>query len=78
MAELTFGEGPGAIGGDHKDTYIFATGGTSSTGGEPDVDVDGVTRWVGLFRFSLAGHIPPNAVVSTAVFTLIDDGTRVV
>ncbi len=71
MPTKVFGEGAGYIGGDHKDTYLWGGAGARSYGSgttlwSQNLTVGGIT----LLRFSLAGHIPTNAIVNTAVLTL--------
>jgi len=67
---ITFGDGSGQTGGDHKDAYIWGSIGNNdnSYGGADRFYVRGLAGEVciGLVRFSLAGHIPSGANVSAA------------
>ena len=67
-------KGGSHFGGDHKDAYIASNSGSTSTASTVFVVVDdlaGASAWPGLLRFSLVGHIPENAIISSAIITLV-------
>jgi len=74
MPTVVFGEiGGEAIGGDHKDAYI-SEGLTGNA--QPQLNVLWIrgfltARFIPILRFSLDGHIPTNAIVTSAVLTVI-------
>ena len=71
---LVFGEGVGQTGGDHKDTQIAsaALSNRSWATNSPVTVADFANRPF-LGRFSLAGHIPRDAIVRTSTLTLTID-----
>lgn len=73
MPTIVFGEGAGQIGGDHKDSWIRASDTDRCYASDIDLyvyDGPGSDNRRSLMRFSLAGHIPSNAVVSSGILTL--------
>lgn len=74
MPIVVFGEtGGGAIGGDHKDAYV-SSGFTANA--QPQLNVFYIrglagSMFIPILRFSLTGHIPTNAIVNTAVLTVL-------
>lgn len=69
---IVFGEGSGQTGGDHKDTYLSENVPAGSHGSSPVLNIRThvVADWFPIFRFSLIGHIPTNAIVNSSVFSL--------
>lgn len=74
---IVFGEGAGYIGGDHKDAALKSGGPDRSFGEDALAAVRVPADRVTLFRFSLTGHIPVDAIVNTSVLSVSIGGLGV-
>ena len=72
MPIIVFGESAGMIGGDHKDTFVYAGGANSAWGSEPEIySGGGGNAAYSIGRWSFDGHIPTNVVINSAIATYV-------